>query len=148
MLPHAEPLAAFCAVGFEFRAAPGRHITGNMGFDEQIRLFSEADYKNRLRLTRLTWLEWLPVCEGGVTRFVTILPNADAAKAAARVLSHFLPRKGAGGLPSFEARFHCVETTGPVAIPAGIKPGLVHAAVKEAVGAAFLSSAIGKRRAS
>jgi hypothetical protein len=90
-------------------------------------------------LTRLTWLEWLPACDGGVTRYVTILPNADAAKAAARVLSHFLPRKGAGGLPSFEARFHCVE-------PAGIKPGLVHAAVKEAVGATFLSSAIGKRR--
>jgi hypothetical protein len=119
-----------------------------MGFDEQIRLFSEADYKSCLQLTRLTWLEWLPACDDGVTRYVTILPNADAAKAAARVFSHFLPRKGAGGLPSFEARFHCVETAAPVAVPSGTKPGLVHAAVKEAVGAAFLSSAIGKRRAS
>ena len=90
----------------------------------------------------------MPACDDGVARYITILPNADAAKAAARVLSHFLPRKGAGGLPSFEARFHCVETTGPVAVPVGIKPGLIHAAVKEAVGAAFLSSAIGKRGAS
>jgi hypothetical protein len=116
-----------------------------MGFDEHIRLFSEADYKSCLQLTRLTWLEWLPVCEAGVTRYVTTLPNADAAKAAARVLSHFVPRKGAGGLPSFEARLHLVETTGPFAVPAGVNPGLVHAAVKEAIGAAFLSSAIGRQ---
>jgi hypothetical protein len=116
-----------------------------MGLDEQIRLFSEADYKDCLQLTRLTSLEWLPVCEGGVTRYAATLPNADSAKAAARVLSHFLPRKGADALPSFEARFHFVETIGSVGVPAGINPGLVRAAVKEAVGATFLSSAIGRR---
>jgi hypothetical protein len=118
---------------------------GNMGFDEHIRLFSEADYKSCLQLTRLTWLEWLPECEAGITRYVTILPNADAARAAARVLSHLLPRKGGASLPSFEARLHLVETTGPVAVPAGIKPGLVHAAIKEAIGAAFLSTAMARK---
>jgi hypothetical protein len=116
-----------------------------MGFDEHIRLFSDADYKSCLQLTRLTWLEWLPECEAGITRYVTILPNADAAKAAARVLNHFVPRKGAAGLPSFEARLHLIETTAPVAVPAGVKPGLVHAAIKEAIGAAFLWTAMARK---
>ena len=117
-----------------------------MGIDEQILLFSEAEYKSCLQLTRLTWLEWLPACDEGVTRYVTILPNADAAKATARVLSHFLSRKGAGGLPSFEARFHCVETTGPFAIPRD-QAGPRSRRGQGSGGAAFLSSAIGKRRA-
>jgi hypothetical protein len=61
-------------------------------------------------------------------------------------LSRYLLRADISSPPSFAARVHLVETTGPILVPAGIEPGLVHAAVKEAVAATFLSSAISKQR--
>src|SRR3984893_12174289 len=93
-------------------------------------------------LTRLTWLEWLPAEKDGTTSHVAVLPSADAAQAAARVLNRYLP--GNNG-PAFEAWLNSVETTGPVVMPAGIDLGLVHASLREATAANFLSAAVNKQ---
>jgi hypothetical protein len=114
-----------------------------MGSDQNIGVFSDADYESCLQLTRLTWLEWLPVSEDGVTRYVALMPNADAAKAAARALNRHLSKgvaASAGAAPLFEAVLHRVEAVAPIAIPTEISPGLVHAAVREAIAATFLES--------